>query len=213
MSGFLTISTVGAKPRITWPQSGSAMAIWMPKQTVMTRNSVTTKASTQRKPSCCIHRIRNTSSAVSSTPISSGMPNRRLSPIAVPITSARSVAQMANSASAQSGHGDIAREGVAAGLRQVAAARRCRAGCRAPATRSPSGWTAARWSAARSRTSSRRRARSPSCRGPCSRRRPDSRGREMSAASATAGRWGASGSSRTLRRARACRLARRQPRS
>ena len=46
MSGFLTISTVGAKPRITSPQLGSAMAIWMPKQTVMTTNSVTTKAST-----------------------------------------------------------------------------------------------------------------------------------------------------------------------
>ena len=103
MSGFLTISTVGAKPRITSPHTGSAMAIWMPKHTAMTPSSVTMKASIQRKPSRCIHRMRNTSSAVRMTPISSGMPNSRLSPIAVPITSARSVAQMANSASAQSG--------------------------------------------------------------------------------------------------------------
>ena len=42
------------------------------------------------------------------TPISSGMPNNRLSPIAVPITSARSVAQIAISASTHSGH-DTAR--------------------------------------------------------------------------------------------------------
>ena len=47
--------------------------------------------------------MRNTSSAVMTTPISSGMPNSRLRPIAVPITSARSVAQMASSASSQSG--------------------------------------------------------------------------------------------------------------
>ena len=39
MAGFLTISTVGAKPRITWPQSGSAMAIWTPKQSAMTPSS------------------------------------------------------------------------------------------------------------------------------------------------------------------------------
>ena len=51
MSGLVTISVVGAKPRITAPQSGSASAIWMPKQTAMTPSSVTMKASTQRKPS------------------------------------------------------------------------------------------------------------------------------------------------------------------
>ena len=38
------------------------------------------------------------------TPISSGTLNRRLSPIAVPITSARSVAQIAISAASQSDH-------------------------------------------------------------------------------------------------------------
>ena len=79
------------------------MAIWMPKQTVMTASMATMNASTQRKPSRCMPRIRNTSSAVRITPSSSGMPNRRLRPIAVPMTSARSVAQMANSAAAQSG--------------------------------------------------------------------------------------------------------------
>ncbi len=66
------------------------------------------KASTQRKPRCCIHSTRKTSSAVMMTPISSGMPNSRLRPMAVPITSARSVAQIAISASTQSGH-DTAR--------------------------------------------------------------------------------------------------------
>ncbi len=45
MSGFFTISTVGAKPRITWPQSGLAMAIWMPKQSAITASMATMKAS------------------------------------------------------------------------------------------------------------------------------------------------------------------------
>ena len=55
------------------------------------------------------------------TPISSGMPKIRLRPIAVPITSAMSVAMMAISASAHSASETGARKGVAAGLRQVAA--------------------------------------------------------------------------------------------
>ena len=46
MSGFFTISTVGAKPRITARQSGLASAIWIAKQTAMTPSSVTMKAST-----------------------------------------------------------------------------------------------------------------------------------------------------------------------
>ena len=98
------MSVVGAKPRITAPHSGSASAIWIAKQTAMTPSSVTISASIQRKPMFCIHRIRNTSSAVMITPSSSGMPNSRLSPIAVPITSARSVAQMAISLTTHSGH-------------------------------------------------------------------------------------------------------------
>ena len=36
MSGFLRISVVGAKPRITSPQTGSDMAIWIAKQTAIT---------------------------------------------------------------------------------------------------------------------------------------------------------------------------------
>ena len=40
------------------------MAIWMPKQTAMTPSVTTAKASTHRKPRRCIHKIRNTSSAV-----------------------------------------------------------------------------------------------------------------------------------------------------
>ena len=116
----MTISVVGAKPRITAPQSGSASAIWMAKQAAITPSSVTMKASIQRKPRFCSHRTRNTSSAVMITPISSGMPNRRLSPIAVPITSARSVAQIAISASTHSGHDTAARKSIAAGLREIA---------------------------------------------------------------------------------------------
>ena len=103
MSGLVTICVVGAKPRITCPQSGSAMAICTTKQTAMTPSSVMMKASIQRKPLFCSYRIRNTSAAVMMTPISSGMPNSRLRPMAVPMTSARSVAQMAISARNQSG--------------------------------------------------------------------------------------------------------------
>ena len=58
------LDVVGAKPRITAPQSGSAIAICTTKQTAITPSSVTMKASIQRKPRFCIHRIRNTSSAV-----------------------------------------------------------------------------------------------------------------------------------------------------
>jgi hypothetical protein len=54
------------------------------------------------------------------------------------------------------------------------ARRRRRAGCRATAARSPSGWTTAQSSAAHSRIWNRRRARSPSCRDPCSRPRQGS---------------------------------------
>ena len=83
------------------PQSGSAMAIWMPKQTVMTEQRHHEGLDITEAE--LLHLQDRTRRARYSTPISSGMPNRRLSPIAVPITSARSVAQMANSASAQSG--------------------------------------------------------------------------------------------------------------
>ncbi len=61
MAGFFTISTVGANPRITPRQSGSASAIWMKKLTKITPSSAMMKASTQRNPSLCSQRIRNTS--------------------------------------------------------------------------------------------------------------------------------------------------------
>ena len=103
ISGLVTTCTVGAKPTITAPQSGSARAIWMPKHTAMTPNRVITNASSQRNPLVCSHNIRNTSSAVMMTPISSGMPNSRFNPMAVPITSAMSVAMIASSAKNHSG--------------------------------------------------------------------------------------------------------------
>ena len=98
------MSVVGAKPRITAPQSGSAIAICIAKQAAITPSIATTNASIQRKPNACSARMRNTSAAVMITPSSSGMWNNRLRPMAVPITSARSVAVMAISADSHSGH-------------------------------------------------------------------------------------------------------------
>lgn len=69
----------------------------------ITARRVMTKASSQRKPFFCSQRIRKTSSAVMTTPISSGMPNKRFRPMAVPMTSAMSVAMMASSAASHSG--------------------------------------------------------------------------------------------------------------
>ena len=61
--------------------------------------------------------MRNTSSAVMTTPISSGMPKIRLRPIAVPITSAMSVAMIAISARSHSiiatGFGNASRHACA----------------------------------------------------------------------------------------------------
>ena len=67
------MSVVGAKPRSTAPQSGSAMAICTAKQAAITPSIATTKASIQRNPNTCSARIRNTSAAVMITPICSGM--------------------------------------------------------------------------------------------------------------------------------------------
>ena len=65
-------------------------------------------------------RISRASSAVSTTPSSSGMPNSNCSAMAVPISSARSVAQMAISASTHSATLTGRGKAVAAELRQVA---------------------------------------------------------------------------------------------
>lgn len=51
--GIVTISVVGAKPRMTSPQSGWANAICSTKQTAITASKTITNASTQRKPSLC----------------------------------------------------------------------------------------------------------------------------------------------------------------
>ena len=104
ISRLARMSVVGAKPLSTAPQLGSAIAICTAKHAAITPSIATTKASIQRKPNACSARIRNTSAAVMITPISSGMWNSRLRPIAVPITSARSVAVMAISADSHSGN-------------------------------------------------------------------------------------------------------------
>ena len=103
ISGLVAISTEGAKPRMTAPQSGSAIAIWTAKHAAIRPSMAITNASTQRKPRFCSHRIRKASAAVMKIPISSGIPNSRFRPIEVPITSARSVAMIAASASSHSG--------------------------------------------------------------------------------------------------------------
>ena len=85
-----TNSTTSSSP-IASPTSRSSFQSvrrpFVPKQTAITPSRVMMKASTQRKPRFCRYRIRNTSSAVMMTPISSGMPKSRLRPMAVPMAS------------------------------------------------------------------------------------------------------------------------------
>src|SRR5882724_2937157 len=50
ISRLAKMSVVGAKPRSTEPQSGSAMAICTAKHAAITPSIATTKASIQRKP-------------------------------------------------------------------------------------------------------------------------------------------------------------------
>ena len=82
--------------------SGREMMISNRKQAPTVATSVMTSASSMRKPRCCNVRMINTSAAVIRMPHVSGIPNSRLSAIAVPITSARSQAAIAISQSTQS---------------------------------------------------------------------------------------------------------------
>ena len=104
----------------------------MAKQAAITPSRAMMNASSQRKPFFCRYRIRNTSSAVITTPSSSGTPNSRFRPMAVPITSAMSVAMMANSAAIHSGmdtkRGKASRQAWARS-RPVAMARRAHSDC------------------------------------------------------------------------------------
>ena len=85
------------------------------------RISVRTMPSRMRKRCCCRNSTMSTSSAVMSTPTTSGMPKSRCSATAEPMTSARSQAAMAISASTQSDDGRRLRVVRAAGLGQVVA--------------------------------------------------------------------------------------------
>ena len=96
------ICGVGMNPRSTPPMSGRERMISKRKQTPTVATSVITSASIQRNPLFCRARMRMTSSAVIAIPHGSGMPKRRLSAIAVPMTSARSQAAIAISQSTQS---------------------------------------------------------------------------------------------------------------
>ncbi len=175
MSGLVTIRRSSAQSRAApAPSRGLARAICTRKQSAITPMSEMTNASIQRNPLVCSQRIRNTSSAVMKMPISSGMPKTRLSPMAVPMTSARSVAMIASSASAQRGQRHPAREGVAAGLRQIlAGADRQPRAERLQDDRHDIGEQRDRKQRV-AETGCRRPATSPSCRGPCSRRPRDS---------------------------------------
>ena len=74
----------------------------MAKPPAIPRMRVTTMPSRMRKRCCCTSSTMSTSSAVMTTPATSGMPKSRFSATAEPITSARSHAAMAISASTQS---------------------------------------------------------------------------------------------------------------
>ena len=96
------ISVVGTRPRATAPIAGCAIASSTAKHTPMDAIKAMMNASSQRNPLFWSMRISSTSSAVSTTPQISGMPNSRLSAIAAPITSARSQAAIAISQRIQS---------------------------------------------------------------------------------------------------------------
>ena len=82
--------------------SGFEIRISNKKQPAIVAIKTMTSASSSRKPRFCRYRMTSTSSAVMAIPQGSGMPNRRLSAIAEPITSARSQAAIAISHSTQS---------------------------------------------------------------------------------------------------------------
>ena len=95
MSLFFRISADGTKPRMTPPMSGRERMISNRKHAPTVTTSAMTSASMIRNPLFCSHSTSMTSSAVIPTPHASGIPNRRFSAIAAPMTSARSHAAMA----------------------------------------------------------------------------------------------------------------------
>ncbi len=101
LSGSARIEAVGRKPPATAARSGREMTISNRKQPAMVAISATTSASSSRKPLCCRNSTISTSSAVIAMPHGRGIPNSRFSPIADPITSARSHAAIATSHSTQ----------------------------------------------------------------------------------------------------------------
>ena len=96
-SGWDRIDGAGTNPFATRPSSGCEMMISKRKHPAMVAINATTNASSSRKPWCWRNSTSSTSSAVIVIPQVSGIPNRRFSPIADPITSARSHAAIASS--------------------------------------------------------------------------------------------------------------------
>ena len=85
-------------------RSGRDITIWSAKHTPITATSEMMNASIRRMPRLESARSSRTSSAVMSTPTSSGIPNRSCRPMAAPSTSARSHATIAISHRIHSGH-------------------------------------------------------------------------------------------------------------
>src|SRR5213594_4455807 len=118
-AGSARMEARGTKPPATAPRSGREMKISNRKQPAMVAISATTRASSNRNPLFCRNRTISTSRAVIAMPHARGMPNSRLSPIAEPITSARSHAAIATAQHPQGERGG-ARVVIAARLRQIA---------------------------------------------------------------------------------------------
>ena len=95
----LPLLRCGTRPDTMPAIGGCRMNISMPKQTAMVAINVSTIASNVRMPRCCSKRMAKTSSTVMMAPQTIGMPKSRFNAIALPITSARSHATIATSAS------------------------------------------------------------------------------------------------------------------
>ncbi len=89
----------GIKPLATMPSIGLASTISVRKHPPIIAISAIMNASSFRMPSFCRYRSNIVSSNVTTTPHINGKPNSKLSPMAMPSTSARSHAAIAISAS------------------------------------------------------------------------------------------------------------------
>ena len=172
ISGLRRISVVGAKPRITPPQSGSAMAIWMPKRQ---RDDAQQRDDERLEPAEALLLQPQDQEHVQR-----GDQYAQFQRNAEQQVQADGGADHLGDVGGDDGDfggkpqrdRDIARDRRRGRPAPDRGPRRWQGARTAIAARWPSGWKSARRTAAYSRTSTHRRARSPSCPGPYSRRRP-----------------------------------------